>query len=104
MFAKPPAPSDEAKAKTADAASKAARDDKVGLYEICQAMDRSAEGFRRNDQGSGKGRFSGYRGASVRQSPSVYADDTGGRQASRSVRGAFFPGKATSAELTGPRK
>ena len=47
-LAKLPAPSDEAKAKAAAAAAKTAWSDKVGGYQLCQAMDRVAAGYRRN--------------------------------------------------------
>ena len=45
-LAKLPAPSDEAKAKAAEAAAKTAWTDKVGAYKLCQAMDRVAERYR----------------------------------------------------------
>ena len=45
-FAKLPAPSDEAKAKTAAAAAKTAWADKTGGYQLCQAMNRVADGYR----------------------------------------------------------
>jgi hypothetical protein len=43
-FAKLPPPSDEAKAKAAETAAKAAWTDKVGLYQLCKSMDLVAEG------------------------------------------------------------
>ena len=49
--AKLPAPSDEAKAKAAEAAAKAAHGDKVGAYQLCQSMDRvAAEYFAESKQ------------------------------------------------------
>ena len=43
-----PAPSDEAKAKTVAAAAKTAWSDKLGGYQLCQAMDRVAAGYRKS--------------------------------------------------------
>ena len=40
--AKLPPPSDEAKAKSAETAAKAAWTDKVGAYQLCQSMDKVA--------------------------------------------------------------
>ena len=48
VFAKLPAPSDEAKAKAAEAAAKTAWSDKVGAYQLCRAMDRTAEYYRKS--------------------------------------------------------
>ena len=45
-LAKLPAPSDEAKAKTVAAAAKTAWSDKLGGYQLCQAMNRVADGYR----------------------------------------------------------
>ncbi len=53
-LAKLPAPSDEAKEKAAAAAAKTAWADKVGGYQLCQAMNRSAENFRKNAKAAGK--------------------------------------------------
>jgi hypothetical protein len=44
-WAKLPAPSDEAKAKAAEAAAKAAHAGKVANYELCKTMDRVAAGY-----------------------------------------------------------
>ncbi|HWH84402.1 MAG TPA: hypothetical protein VNU71_19400 [Burkholderiaceae bacterium] len=46
-FAKLPAPSDEAKAKAAETAAKAAWTDKVGAYQLCQAMTRVADQYHK---------------------------------------------------------
>jgi len=46
--AKLPAPSDEAKAKAAAAAVKTAWADKVGAYQLCQAMNRTADHYRKD--------------------------------------------------------
>lgn len=42
VWAKLPPLSDEAKAKAAEAAAKAAHGDKVGAYQLCQSMERVA--------------------------------------------------------------
>jgi hypothetical protein len=47
-LAKLPAPSDEAKAKAAEAAAKNAWSDKVAAYQLCRAMDRAAEHYRKS--------------------------------------------------------
>jgi len=44
-LAKLPPPSDEAKAKAAEAAAKAAHGNKVAAYKLCQSMDRVAAGY-----------------------------------------------------------
>ncbi len=46
VSAKLPPPSDEAKAKAAEAAPKAAWSNKVGAYHLCRAMDRVAQAYR----------------------------------------------------------
>jgi len=46
--AKLPTPSDEAKAKAAEAAAKTAWADKVGGYQLCQAMNRAADHYRKD--------------------------------------------------------
>ena len=43
--AKLPAPSDEAKAKAAEAAAKTAHTGKIDNYKLCQSMDRVAAGY-----------------------------------------------------------
>ena len=45
-FAKLPPPSDEAKAKAAEAANKAAYADKVNAYKTCQVVDRLVAAYR----------------------------------------------------------
>lgn len=53
-LAKLPPPSDEAKAKAAEAAAKSAWTDKVGGYQLCQAMNRTAEQYRAAQKAAGK--------------------------------------------------
>ena len=52
--AKLPAPSDEAKAKSAEAAAKTAHTGKVDGYKLCLAMDRTAVGYQAAAKKSGK--------------------------------------------------
>ena len=54
VFAKLPPPTDDAKAKAAEAAAKTAWTDKVGLYQLCLAMDRTAEAYRKSTKAAGK--------------------------------------------------
>ena len=43
--------SDEAKAKAAETAAKTAWTDKVGAYQLCQAMNRTADHYRKSPAG-----------------------------------------------------
>jgi hypothetical protein len=54
VFAKLPAPSDDAKAKAAAAAAKTAWADKAGAYQLCKAMDRTVEYYRKSEKAAGK--------------------------------------------------
>ena len=54
VSAKLPAPSDEAKAKSAEAAAKTAHAGKVDSYKLCLAMDRVAGGYLAAAKRSGK--------------------------------------------------
>lgn len=54
VLAKLPALSDEAKAKAAATAAKSAWTDKVGAYQLCRAMDRTAEAYRKSAKAAGK--------------------------------------------------
>lgn len=53
-FAKLPPLSDEAKAKAAETAAKSAWTDKVGAYQLCQAMNRAAGYYRKASASAGK--------------------------------------------------
>ena len=53
-LAKLPPLSEEAKAKAAETAAKAAWTDKVGAYKLCQAMDRVADGYRQQAKAAAK--------------------------------------------------
>lgn len=48
ILAKLPAPSDEARAKAAEAKQKAAHGGKVSAYQLCKAQDRTAERYRKD--------------------------------------------------------
>jgi hypothetical protein len=52
--AKLPPLSDDAKAKAAETAAKAAWTDKVGLYQLCKSMDRVADAYRKSPKAAGK--------------------------------------------------
>ena len=54
VAAKLPAPSDEAKAKTAATAAKTAWTDKVSAYQLCQAMNRVADGYSKDAKAAGR--------------------------------------------------
>ena len=54
IFAKLPPLTEDAKAKAAEAAAKAAWTDKVGLYQLCAAMDRTADAYRKSTKAAGK--------------------------------------------------
>ena len=53
-LAKLPAPSDEAKAKAAEAAAKAAHAGKVDGYKLCLSMDKVATGYQAAAKKTGK--------------------------------------------------
>ncbi len=54
VFAKLPPATEEAKAKAAEAAAKTAWSDKVGLYQLCVSMDRTAAAYRKSTKAAGK--------------------------------------------------
>jgi hypothetical protein len=54
VLAKLPAPSDEAKAKAAEAAAKTAHAGKVDNFKLCQSMDRVAAAYLANAKKAGK--------------------------------------------------
>ena len=54
VFAKLPPPTDDAKAKATEAAAKTAWTDKVGLYQLCVSMDRTAAKYRESAKAAGK--------------------------------------------------
>ncbi len=53
-LAKLPPPDEAAKVQATENAAKAAWTDKVALYQLCNAQDRTADAYRRNAQAAGK--------------------------------------------------
>jgi hypothetical protein len=53
-MAKLPAPSDEAKAKAAEAAAKTAHAGKVDAYQLCKSQDKSAAHYYKTAKAGGK--------------------------------------------------
>jgi hypothetical protein len=53
-LAKLPPPSDDAKAKAAEAAAKSAYGDKVAAYKLCQSMDKVAAAYLADAKKAGK--------------------------------------------------
>ena len=113
VFAKLPAPSDEAKAKAAEVAAKTAWSDKVGLYKLCQAMDRSAEKYHVSYMAAGKAKpVIDPMPACADPGPFVAPVDAAASKPLEAA-GAHSPAgmavsppsnKATAAEMTSPRK
>ncbi len=111
-LAKLPPLSEEAKAKAADTASKAAWTDKVGGYQLCQSMDRVASTYRAGAAGRAA---SGADATPPCTDPGPYLPPQTTPPAAKPLEaaGAHSPpgmavsppsNKATSAEMTGPRK
>ena len=113
-FAKLPAPSDEAKAKAAETANKAAWNDKVAAYQLCKSMDKAAATYRTRAAGAGKSASAPDQTPPCAD-PGPYAALQTTPQASKPLEaaGAHSPpgaatsppsNKATSAEMTGAKK
>ena len=113
-LAKLPTLNDEAKAKADEAAGKAAWNDKVGAYQLCQSMDRVATTYRARAAGAGKA-ASAPEQTPACADPGPYGALQTTPAASKPLEasGAHSPpgtatsppsNKATSAEMTGPRK
>ncbi len=113
-LAKLPPPSDEAKAKAAETVAKSAWTDKVGLYKLCQSMDHVAASYRSGAQAAGKAASAADPSAPACTDPGPYAAPVTpaaskpleASEAHSSAGMATGPpsNKATSAEMTGPRK
>ena len=110
-LAKLPPPNDEAKAKAAETAHKAAWNDKVAAYKLCRSMDSVATAYRAQ---AGKA-ASAPEQTPACADPGPYAamQTTPPAQKPLEASGAHSPpgtatsppsNKATSAEMTGPRK
>src|SRR3954467_5396443 len=113
-LAKLPPLSEEATAKAAEAANKTSWTDKVGAYKLCQSMDRVAAKYRASALAAGKA------ASAAEQTPNCI--DPGPYHALEGTPAASKPletseahsppgtatsppsNKATSAEMTGPRK
>ena len=113
LFAKLPALNEEAKAKAALVTAKTAWTDKVGLYKICQAMDRSAEVYRADQKTAGKEPPAVDPMPNCADpGPAVAAVDAAASKPLEASGAHSPPGmavsppsnKATSAEMAGPRK
>ncbi|MEO5843814.1 MAG: hypothetical protein ABIQ33_03130 [Caldimonas sp.] len=113
-LAKLPALSDEAKAKAAEAAGKTAWTDKVGAYKLCQSMDRVASAYRAGAAAAGKpASAADATPPCADPGPYVATEITPAASKPLEAAGAHSPpgmatsppsNKATSAEMTGPRK
>jgi hypothetical protein len=114
VLAKLPPVSDEAKAKAAETAAKAAWTDKVGAYKLCQSMDRVASAYRASTAAAGKP-ASGAEATPPCADPGPYVAPQVTPAASKPLEASEAhspPGtavsppsnKPTSAEMTGPRK
>jgi hypothetical protein len=106
-FAKLPALSDEAKAKAAATAAKTAWTDRVGAYQLCRAMDRTAEAYRKSAKASGK------QAPAAVETPACADPGPFVEPAPLEAAGAHSPAtmatsppnsKATAAELQGQKK
>ncbi len=111
-LAKLPAPSDEDKAKAAEATSKAAWSDKVAAYHLCQSMDRVAAEYRAHATATGRA-ASAPEQTPPCTDPGAYTPLTPPAAKPLETSGAHSPpgtatsppsNKATSAEMTGTRK
>ncbi|MGZ8259255.1 MAG: hypothetical protein ACXWUL_01740 [Caldimonas sp.] len=113
-LAKLPPLTDEAKAKALDTTAKAAWADKVGGYQLCQAMDRVAATYRARSLAAGKA-ASAPEQTPPCTDPGPYVPPQVTPTASKPLEASEAhspPGmatgapstKATSAELTGTRK
>lgn len=113
VFAKLPPASDEDKAKAAEAAAKGAWSDKVGLYQLCLAQDRTVDAYRKSSKAAGKD-LTVPAAAAPCANPGPYASPvTPATQKPLEASGAHSPPgmavsppstKATAAEIAGGAK
>ncbi len=112
-LAKLPPLTDEAKAKAVEVTAKSAWTDKVGLYKLCQTMDRIAASYRASPAAAAAPASSpeatppcAAPGPYVSQAPAASAKPLEASGAHSPTEMATGPpsSKATSAEITGPRK
>ena len=112
--AKLPALSDDAKAAATETAAKTAWSDKVGLYKLCQSMDRVASAYRASAAAAGKAASAADAlPPCANPGPYVATQITPPEAKPLEAAGAHSPpgmatsppsNKATSAEMTAPRK
>jgi hypothetical protein len=111
-FAKLPAASDEETAKAAEAASRASWNDKVAAYQLCQSQERVASAYRTRSAAAGRA-ASAPEQTPPCTDPGAYTPQTPQASKPLETSGAHSPpgtatsppsNKATSAEMTGPRK
>ncbi len=113
-LAKLPPLADEAKAKAAETAAKSAWTDKVGLYQLCKTMDRIAVSYRASPAAAAAP-ASAPEATPPCADPGPYVSQAAAPAAAKPIEasGAHSPtematsppsSKATSAEITGPRK
>lgn len=112
-LAKLPPLSDEAKAKAAETATKTAWSDKVGAYQLCRAMERSAEAYRKGVKAAGKDAPPAVEtppctdpGPFVAAAPAAAAKplEAAGAHSPPGMATAPPSSKATAAELQGQKK
>ena len=110
--AKLPALSDEAKAKAAETAGRAAWNDKVAAYQLCQSQDKVAASYRKTALAAGKA-ASAAEPTPGCTDPGPYVPTTPEASKPLEAAGAHSPpgtaksppsNKETSAEMTGTRK
>ncbi len=113
LLAKLPALSEEAKAKAAETAAKAAWTDKGGLYKVCMVMNKTADRYRAEQRAAGKEAPSldpmpgcADPGPYVAPVDAAASKPLEASEAHSPAGMAVSPpsNKATSAEMTGPRK
>jgi hypothetical protein len=109
-MAKLPPPTDEAKAKAAEAASKASWNDKVAAYKLCLVQDRVVASYRASPAGKGA---SAAGTAPPCHDPGAYTPLTAEASKPLEASGAHSPpgtatsppsNKPTAAELQGTKK
>lgn len=110
--AKLPPLSDEQKAKAAETSARTAWSDKVGLYQLCQAMDKKAAAYRTGAAAAGKP-VAAAEPTPACTDPGPFIAPAPPEQKPLEASGAHSPpgmatsppsNNATSAEMTGPRK
>lgn len=109
--AKLPPLSEEAKAKAAETAAKTAWSDKVGAYQLCRAMDRTAEHYRKAAQAAGKAASAAVEtpsctdpGAFTPPVPAPPPLESAGAHSPATMAVAPPSSKATAAEIQGRAK